>query len=933
MAGTGHPYEIVNLHHVKDFLMERGKYLRTSATKDWLTSKKVIKFFTKEMFTDEVAPENFDMMLNVFDQAEVEHLQMKNNAGETLRLFSKIRTEAIGPDLPHMVDWLLHIERNDQKRLSKLYKMTVEQVSDAAAKWTSWTADDIERGREEVVLKCDNGMFWMELLDEKAIKAEGSALNHCIGGYGHHLKSGNYRLFSLRGESNYSIISVAIYHNILRSQWWLQEARGHSNNPVPVQCEQALADLMNHLNVQGPEKVSGTGVTVGADGIWRRVINSRREIRWQGYICYVDVSNMLVMSNHAPGLYLAEIIFSDEKLIVEDGSDEHPVDKIDPKAIVKTTGDRHFHINEQRAVAELMNRLGTSKYTSRDPFIVQAHGKAIPLLDSYERRWLAGAECIVKTKGDPFYNDPLYSDVCGKALYEIVVPHSRDLARTLVTIGGVNDSYLRKSYGAHVRTDINLKAALVKDPDRMNSSETIRVLSVLNELGTVTDILNEKATDVSFKSWQEKFKPRRIWKTDKWVSLTIDGKTDVALTDSGKGGYWLHCEGHAEFFDEENKSLALRQWNKSDLQYIETPFHTSVEKYKVEAVAFLNKHGWTPTPEYFWNNASPFDRNEYYRSDIMGTVHKIIYFLHGEWRLAETDDELVKAFTTKLPRKRKYEFTPAEASAILRLLPMDYVSDEMDEAFVAALSSWSKSVNARSCLGYFPRTQKDFIINLQRLYDRVPPAAQKKCSQFLSRFLLEKTKGKKTFMMNGNATEYLLLLYPHLSNKDFIRVVKKASSSSWKKLSDNKRSPLPEWRKMHDRVSSISKYEAADFTRELNWVFFHFDANETFKTDLITLDEANLWGDLVEVSKADYFADRIEDSCKALLEQMERASAMDTMNDWSVPITKIQLALKFIAEAEARAEQKKQEEAERHRIWMTEFKARCRPADQESKAA
>src|SRR5690606_30533119 len=124
--------------------------------------------------------------------------QMKNNAGETLRLFSKIRTEAIGPDLPHMVDWLLHIERNDQKRLSKLYKMTVEQVSDAAAKWTSWTADDIERGREEVVLKCDNGMFWMELLDEKAIKAEGSALNHCIGGYGHHLKSGNYRLFSLR---------------------------------------------------------------------------------------------------------------------------------------------------------------------------------------------------------------------------------------------------------------------------------------------------------------------------------------------------------------------------------------------------------------------------------------------------------------------------------------------------------------------------------------------------------------------------------------------------------------------------------------------------------------------------------------------------------------------------------------------------------------
>jgi hypothetical protein len=138
---------------------------------------------------------------------------------------------------------------------------------------------------------------------------------------------------------------------------------------------------------------------------------------------------------------------------------------------------------------------------------------------------------------------------------------------------------------------------------------------------------------------------------------------------------------------------------------------------------------------------------------------------------------------------------------------------------------------------------------------------------------------------------------------------------------------------MHDRLASLNKHATADLTRELTWVFFHFDANETFKTDPITLDEANLWGDLVEVSDADYCADRIEDSCKALLEQMERASAMDTTNDWSGPITKIQLALKFIDEAEARAEQKKQEEAEKHRIWMAEFKARCSPADRESKAA
>lgn len=915
MAGTGHPYEIVNLLQVKSYLMQRGKYLRTSLAKDWLTSKKVIKFFTQEKFTDVVAPENFDMMADIFDQAEIEHLRRKMDAGETLRLFSKLRTEAVGPDLPHMVDWLLHIERNDGKRLSKLYKMTVDQVSDTATKWTSWSTNDVERGREEVVLEFDNGMFWMEMFDEKSIKAEGAILNHCIGGYLPQLQSGNYRLFSLRGEGNYSIISVAVYNNILRNHWWLEQARGHSNNPVPVQCEQALADLMNHLKIHGPENVSGAGVTVGADGVWKRVINTRKEIRWQGHICYVDGSNMLVMSNHAPGLYLAEIIFSDEKLIVEDGSDEQSVEKIDPKAIVKTTADRHFHIIEQRAVADLMNRLGTSQYTSREPFIGHAQGKALPHLDAYERRWIAGVECIVMTRGNPFYDDKYGMDD-----YEIAIPHSRDLARTLVTIGKLNNDYVRRSYGEYVRKDYDLKAARVVDPDRMNSFETNRVLSVLNELGSVEEFFNEKATDASFKTWQDKFKPRRVIKTAKWVSLSIDGVKEAALTDNGKDGYWLHCNGHAEFFFGD-KSISLHQWKEAELLSVSQPHYSSVENLKVEAIAFLNKYGWTPSPEYFWTNAFPFSKNEYYISDMTGTVSRMIYHLHGTWRLAETDDELVKAFTNKLPKKRKYTFTPAEASAILRLLPMDYVSDEMDEVFVAALQSWSKSVTARSCEYYFWRIQKDFIVNLLRLYDRVSPASQKKCSQFLSRFLLRKTKGKKAFLVEKEPVEYLLMLNQHLSDKDFIKMMKKAWNS-YHLMPFGRRAPRPEWRKMYDRVDSISSYYARAIAHQISWVFFHVEPQKTFNETPMTFDEAVAWVDLAEVSYDDYCAHRVEAGCKGLLEYMLLAAEHDTANDWTVPISRLQFVIKEIGESEARNEEKRRIEAEEQKRWCEEHKLR-----------
>src|SRR5690606_23448580 len=118
----------------------------------------------------------------------------------------------------------------------------------------------------------------------------------CIANYWEHVQSRGWRVFSLRNSSNHSIVSAAVYPDRDGSLQF-DQARSHQNNPVPARCEQAVADLLNHLEVGGRAMGSGANVTRDRDGVWKRIISVRKEIQWQGHTCYVDGANMLVMSN------------------------------------------------------------------------------------------------------------------------------------------------------------------------------------------------------------------------------------------------------------------------------------------------------------------------------------------------------------------------------------------------------------------------------------------------------------------------------------------------------------------------------------------------------------------------------------------------------------------------------------------------------------
>lgn len=934
MAGTGHPYEIVNLHDVKNFMMERGHYLKTAAAMEWLTSKKVIKFFTSEKFTEQVKPETFDTMRDGFNQEEIAHLQRKMEAGEQLRMFSKFKCENFGPDLPHMVDWLLHIERNDRKRLTKLYKMTVEQVSDISGKWHSWATSDVERGEESVVFYLDNGMFWVEMLDVKSLEAEGSALKHCIGGYGHHLPGGNWRMFSLRSEGNHSIISVAIFRNHTDGSWRVSEARAHSNTPVPVNCEQALADLLNLMKVARGTRVSGANVTCDEDGVWKRLVNVYKEIRWQDHTCYVDGCSMLVMSNYALGVYLVEILFSDKNRIHEDDTDGIVCTQIDPDASVKSTHYRHYHIDELRDIAELVSRLGvrsfgTTGFGSLSNLLTENDdGKVVPILDLYERLEIGGVECIVKTAGSP-----TYSGMGRDMRYEIEIPHSRDLARTVAKIGKQNRGYLHRSYyDRHVESDRELQACKIEDFDRLNITETRRLFAVLNGLGTVENIMHDETKKEDFGKWKEKYEPRIKAYSRQWVALAVDGLKEPTTTPNFKDGYWLTHDGIAELYVMNSRIVSLQQWKDGDL------FHISWETYQThsyedEVVAFLNKYAWKATPEYCWRNYSPFDKNDFYRSEMFGNTSKYIFQLHGKWQLASDDSDIIKAFTTKAPRKRKYEFTGAEAATLLRMLPLDHVSEELDEAFSVAFIAWAKYLKAKD-IGFSSRLDMEFVTNLMRLYDRFTPAAQKKYVSFLTKYLWRDLKDKSRLTTSANKVDMAIMLHPYMLERDFVKIFSKLTT--WHLMADGQRTPKKEWLQVFGRGTTILKFDIRNLHYQFHWLFFHLKANELFSKEPITLEEASLWADFAHIPGYDYAetdAYRVSDGCKELLVQIRRSAALDADTDWSPMVARYEEIIHHLSLAEQRRVEREKRLREEHERWMAEFKARCSGVQVASQAA
>lgn len=911
MAGTGHPYEIVNYEEVIKFVTRREKILCSPESIAWLKSKKVIKFYTSEKFTDRVKPASFDTLMDTCSPRDADHLRQKLEKGDELRLFSDFKATNFGPDLSHIVDWLLVLERSDRKRLSKLYKMTVEQVSEMASRWTSWTSSQVERGEETVIERLENGMFWVEMLDEKSLAAEGTALKHCIGGYGKNLVSGGWRMFSLRGPGNNSIVSLAIMkrHGI----WTYQEARTFSNAPVPVHCEQALVDLLNKLDVVGNGHVHGSNLVHDKDAGWQRMVNAYEEIQWQGHTCYQHGRSLIVMSNFAQGVYLAEIHFSDKNRVKSDGSADQVNTNIDPEASVRISHPRHFHIEELRDLSKVINALGNNDVIHLGGLTVTRDGVVAPLMDTYEMRNIGDVECVVCTGYQ------------GK--YELLVTHSRDKNRILARIGGVTRDYaFTKNYEGLVEKDLDLSAVKIIDADRLNITETRRLLSVMNELNTVLYLFHDKSIKDSYEAWENKYLPRLNHKNLKWLLLAVDGVREDVTSKTWPGSHWLYVDGHAELRKPENSlAVTIRMRNSNEVYSIGGDGFKSYEYHKDEIVDFLNKRRWVAGPDFYWNGYSPFDKLEYYRQEMMGNTSSFIFQLHGVWQTATSDTEIAAAFKKKGPRKRSYSFSEGEASALLRMLPINYEAAGMDEVFSCAIVAWTKSFNSLRQALFYPRLSAEFIDGILSHFGKLTPVAQKKLISFLTKYIKRKMSGTKSILLDRKIVDLILKLHPYLAESDFIKLISKISDSYYY-MEDSRRKPRIEWLPVFRRADELSQKLSYNMLYSFHWMFFHLQAPVLFEKEPITLEEASAWAAFAEIDGykcMETEAYRMEDGCKDLLTSIRKAAELDPETDWTAMIARYEGLIAYLSLAgERRAEQLRQYKEEQDR-WMADWRERC----------
>lgn len=123
--------------------------------------------------------------------------------------------EAIAEFLNHAADTLDWIESlpDTDRRIRRIDRMSWKDAQEAASTWHEKLAkakiDDNERMNGVVnVADFDDGMFMAKLVTDKALKAEGAMMGHCVGGYWGRVQTGKTAIYSLRDSQGFPHVTI-----------------------------------------------------------------------------------------------------------------------------------------------------------------------------------------------------------------------------------------------------------------------------------------------------------------------------------------------------------------------------------------------------------------------------------------------------------------------------------------------------------------------------------------------------------------------------------------------------------------------------------------------------------------------------------------------------------------------------------------------------
>lgn len=420
--------------------------------------------------------------------------------------------------LAHVADWIMWLSVNDPKLYAKLPRITVEQALDRASEeWagTKGAPAPLSRGREETVVATPAGRTWVELLDGTALRAEGSVMSHCVASYESVL--GQRRIMSLRDRAGRSIVTVEFRSEAGKPTLW--QASAFANTPVPTHAQLCLAHLMQHLGAEGGSAAEAAGITRDQHGAWRRIVEVWNRESWMGMTGVSLGQDLVLMSPRDPSRTLLKVRFASV-----DWREQNA-----PVGFVSALEERHFHIDEQRAFAAVLNAVNDDALSSYGPAMVYVDGKAIPARDTMERREIGGVACLVEKGMVGRGNDGLSLFSTRQAGEIIHVVHSRDSARTLLRIEWDHERFR------------GVLAVHPMDAARWSPGEARRCMAVMTAMKAPFFSASRDTEDA--RTIQKRYQPVRSM-DGRWYSFLEEAQSLPALT--GCSGVWRYTGDRAE---------------------------------------------------------------------------------------------------------------------------------------------------------------------------------------------------------------------------------------------------------------------------------------------------------------------------------------------------------------------------------------------------
>ncbi|MDW9481866.1 hypothetical protein GOB57_24770 [Sinorhizobium meliloti] len=510
MAGTGHKYEVSNPSKVAEYVRDLRAMARErelDMAEAWLGSKHFIKYITSERFTFRLKLAH--VTNSVIPDEKRTHILSKLLAGEEVRRFDVELFETLGPDIPHILDWVADLKASNNPTYRKIARMETPVLVAKADAWTKslYSKRQLCDGELQTVLSITNELEWLELRDIRALRWEGDMMSHCVGSdsYADSVAQGNARIFSLRKDVYKPILTLEV--RFQGEGFSLVQVQKSANGGLPVAyCDAAVA-LLNAIGARDGNNVArryalcfehGTWTTVfdawnAAEIHGRRVLTDGRSLL---FMCATDSAKPLVVMDYALAAQTPEKWYETEfspeyvRLKPADDGQPHYLDQLECCAIANNIykGNAEWHT------------------ASRLYWMALKDGTFVPYVDTLKRFEMA----------DGFYYGK--SDRHGHLL-ECWLPHSSDPARIIMT----------------ARQKNHLMNAHVNSGQRITPAETPRVLAFLTATKThrVDRDADEPGRTVTSEFLRD-CQPKRIPGLDEWRSFAADMVETPSKATSGK---------------------------------------------------------------------------------------------------------------------------------------------------------------------------------------------------------------------------------------------------------------------------------------------------------------------------------------------------------------------------------------------------------------